>query len=151
MQEPIKLNCGYGRCPLDGFVNLDKRDGWMFQDGFDYATGSVDAITISHALMYLDNIELMDFLAEAYRALRGGGVIRITEDNTTDPKSGVYGGWKRDAICLTDSRMMRTRLEKAGFDVCDVSPDETHYTDFSLIQELHGKPPRVFHIEGIKP
>ena len=32
----------------------------------------------------------------------------------------------------------------------DMKPDETKYKDKSLIQQLHGVPPRVFHIEGIK-
>lgn len=151
-KRPIKLNLGSGNFPLPEpeFINLDKRKyRWHFQDGLNYFDRTVDAITISHAIMYLTKRELVDFLGEAYRVLKRGGVIRITEDNATDPNSGVYGGW-RGAVLMTDAKVIRECLEANNFEVYDTAPDETKYIDKSLIQQLHGVPPRVFHIEGIK-
>ena len=50
----MRLNLGCGEEHLiDGFVNLDARTGWHFEDGLPYPDGSVEAITISHALMYV--------------------------------------------------------------------------------------------------
>ena len=157
-KKAIKINLGCGVYPLEGFINLDKGrkyGRWYFQNGLNYHDNSVDAITISHSLMYLDVDELWKFMIEAYRVLKIGGVIRITEDNTTDPRSSVYGGYKKHRNpppfkCLTDAKMMRKALEQAGFKVYDVSLDETHYKDKSLIQHYHGEFPRVFFIEGQK-
>ena len=159
-EEVIKLNLGCGAFPLPEpeFVNLDKGRGygrWFFQDGFKYHDNSVDAITISHALMYLTEEELWRFMKEAYRVLKEGGVIRITEDNTTDPESSVYGGWHKEREvppfkCLTDAKMMRDALEQAYFKVYDIELEETYYKDRSLIQQRHGEAPRVFAVEGVK-
>ena len=143
----LKLNLGCGKNKLDGFVNLDRKEGWKFQDGLsNYYDDSIDAITISHALMYLDDAELKTFLTEAYRVLKVDGIIRIVEDNVGE------GGRKKwwSARILTNAKMMREFLEGARFEVYDVKLDETHYIDNSLIQRFHGDPPKTFHMEGIK-
>lgn len=145
----LKLNLGSGRHPLEGFINLDRKNGWLFQNKLSYKDNEVDGVTISHLLMYIILPDLYEGLKEIHRVLKSGGVLRITEDNTTDPESEVYGGY-RDALILTDAKMVRVVLEKIGFKVYDVNPEETHFVDESLIQQFHGKPPRVFHIEGIK-
>ena len=146
----IKINCGCGRYPLAGFVNLDKKKGWVAQDGLkDFEDFSISGITISHMLIYLSHRETYDFFKECYRVLGQGGIIRITEDNTTSPESEIFGGW-RDFITLTDPKIMIILLEKAGFTARECAPDETLFIDKSLIQQFHGSPPRVFHVEGAK-
>lgn len=150
---PIKLNLGAGHKKLKGFINLDKDYGWKFQDGLgDYLTNTVEAITISHALMFLTAEELDKFLDEAYRVLKQEGVIRITEDNTENPDSDTYKkGW-RGCKCLTSPEMMSKHLAVAGFAVSHCTPERTNYKDKSLIQTFHNEnnPERVFHIEGLK-
>lgn len=147
----LKLNLGCGKKRLKGFDNLDKRYGWDFKNGLSYDDDSIDAITISHSLMYLTIEELNWFLGECWRVLKRGSWIRITEDNTEDPESDTYKtGWKNEAKCLTGPKQMRESLEDAGFDVYDVSPEETNFIDKTLIQQFHGDLPRVFHIEGKK-
>lgn len=149
-----KLNLGCGPYRLEGFVNLDIKRGWKFQDGLPaYADNSVEAITISHALMFLTEEELGVFLAEAYRALMPGGIIRITEDNTEHPLSDTYQkGWKTPP-CLTGPAMMNKHLWAAGFTTEILTKDTTNFKDNSLLQnnghEL-GNPLRVFFIEGRK-
>lgn len=148
----MKLNLGSGPNPLDGFVNLDKNDGWRFEDGLgDYPDGSVEAITISHALMYVALEDWSDAFAEFFRVLEPGGVIRITEDATDNPDSERYGGFP-GATTLTNSRLAACHLEDAGFmrwmwlGAC-----ESLFRDSSLCQDLHGGEPKVFFIEGVKP
>lgn len=148
----FNLGCGHNR--IKDFINLDIKRGWTFQKGLpDYPNESTDGITISHALMYINERELSVFLREAYRLLIKGGVIRITEDNTEHPQSDTFKkGW-RGSKCLTGPKMMRTFLEKAGFEVFDLTNNTTKFIDNSLMQNNgheHDNPLRVFYIEGRK-
>lgn len=45
--------------------------------GLDFADSSVDALYTSHMLEHLDEVEARDFLRDAYRVLRPGGVLRV--------------------------------------------------------------------------
>ena len=156
---PLRLNLGCGRPgalswhPMPGFVNLDKALGWRFEDGLGmFESESVSGVTISHTMMYVRDADWTPFLADVYRVLRPGGVVRLTEDDATSPKSSRYGGWKgsEPAVTLTDALMARGHLERAGFTVYDVKHGDTHYTDPSLMQAQHGTPPDVFFIEGVR-
>lgn len=150
----MKLNLGCGAYPLNGFANLDAATGWRFEHGLsDYPTGSVDAITISHALMYVRPKYWPAMFAEFARVLRDGGVIRVTEDNTADTRSRTHGtGWRgsQPAITLTDAGMVKAHMLDAGLVAHDVDPWQTHYRDDTLIQRRHDDPPHVFHVEGIR-
>jgi len=143
------LNLGSGACELEGFVNLDRHHGWRFEDGLDYPGGSVDGITISHALMYVHERDWPGVFGEFARVLVPGGVVRVTEDSTDDPASERFGGY-HDYVTLTTPALVRRHMEAVGLQVRDVAPNETRYRDDSLIQRLHGEPPKVFHIEGVK-
>lgn len=156
--DPLRLNLGCGNPraaswhPMPGFVNMDAALGWCFEDGLrDFPDRSVAAITISHALMYVNAKAWPYVLDECARVLEPGGVLRITEDNTAHPASRTYPkGW-RDAQTLTSPAQTRAALERAGFAVTDVEPSATTYRDPSLIQQQHGEPPHVFFIEGTRP
>jgi predicted SAM-dependent methyltransferase len=144
-----KLNLGCGINKLEGFENLDIETGWSFEAGPWPHYGTVDAITISHAIMYVPEAELKRVMYELYKCLKFYGVLRITEDDTEHPDSERREGYEGHAV-KTGPKMMRRYLEQAGFEVHDVRPDQTRYTDKSLIQNFHGIPPKVFHMEAIK-
>lgn len=149
----VKLNLGSKHRRLEGFDNLDKIFGWHFQDGLpNYKDNSVDAITISHALMFLTLPEVTTFAKEMLRVLKPGGVVRITEDDTENPKSSWYktGNIKSGPSCLTGPKMMGQILKGAGFQVFDVDRNLTHFYDKSLMQSYRGGQPDFFFIEGIK-
>lgn len=145
----MRLNLGSGGHPLDGFDNLDL-PGWRFEDGLGYADESVEAITISHALMYVVGDDWPAVFAELARVLEsGGGVVRITEDSTSDPESERFGGHP-DAVTLTSPLLVLDHLRDAGLGATEVSADVSFFSDYSLIQRWHGDPPKVFHVEGFK-
>lgn len=157
----IRLNLGCGNPndrswhPIEGWTNRDPAlDGWRFEDGLgDYANGSVEAITVSHALMYLADDAWPAFIAECARVLCDEGVLRITEDHCTDTRSRTYPkGWQgsQKAVCLTSPEMVKTFLCGAGLRAVDCDPDQTNFVDRSIIQQQHGEPPDVFFVEGIR-
>jgi len=149
----VKLNLGSGAHPLGGFENLDLTNGWRFEDGLgQYPDGSVEGITISHALMYVALADWPFVFSEIARVLEPGGVVRITEDATDDPASERFGGFD-GAVTLTSSALVRQHLAAAGLDDYDRTPHLTYFDDgldSSLIQTWHGDPPKVFHCEGVK-
>ena len=142
----MKLNLACGGNRLEGFVNLG--DPWRFQDGIPHPDLSAEAITISHALMYLPLPDWPAAFAEFHRVLAPGGVIRVTEDYTTHPLSERYGGHP-DAVTLTSPHIVNKHLLIAEFsEVDDVAADVSR--DPTLIQALHGVAPKVFFVEGVK-
>ena len=146
------LNLGCGPNPLDGFVNLDLPD-WRFEDGLPYPDESIEAITVSHALMYVDQ-EFWPFVfSEFARVLEPRGVVRITEDATDDPKSQRFGGF-HEAVTLTTADLVLSHIGDAGMFGFLMNDDgvsqTTMFRDFSLCQSWHGKPPKVFFVEGLK-
>jgi ubiquinone/menaquinone biosynthesis C-methylase UbiE len=145
-----KLNLGCGINKKDGFINLDRTDGWWFEDGLNYADGSCKAITISHALMYVEEKNYNMVFREFFRVLEEGGVIRITEDDTENKDSERFMKPYEGAKSSTGPLMMRKYLEEAGFYVYDTTADRSAFVDNSLLQSLHGIPPKVFYIEGVK-
>ena len=151
----MKLNLGSGAHPLDGFENLDLTNGWRFEDGLgQYPDGSVEGITVSHALMYVPLADWPFVFAEIARVLEPGGVVRVTEDATDDPRSSRYPDGFDGVVTLTSRGLVRTYLELAGLDAVDVTPNWSYYRNGAsgeLIQTFHGTPPKVFHIEGVKP
>lgn len=159
VELPLRLNLGCGTPntrswhPMPGLVNLDASLGWRFEDGLsEFADASVAGITISHALMYLDIDNWPRVFDEFARVLRPGGVLRITEDDTTTTGSARIGGWRGSApaATCTDAAMVRRAMDAAGFTVRDVTADTTSFHDTSLMQSQHGAPPDVFFAEGVR-
>jgi LmbE family N-acetylglucosaminyl deacetylase len=157
---PLRLNLGCGTPstrswhPIAGMENLDKSMGWCFEHGLgEFVEHAVDGITVSHALMYVP-LERWPFVfSEFTRVLADGGVVRITEDETSHPESRTYGvGWQgsEPAVTLTSAARLVEHLERAGLVATIVGKDETQYADRSLIQAQHGDPPHVCFVEGRK-
>ncbi len=165
-QRGRRLNLGGGINPIQGFDNLDQKTnaetieattddmiqtGWNFEDGLpQYEDGSVEAITISHTLMYVDQQYWPAIFSELLRVLEPGGILRVTEDAI-----GADGS-KRPIIrphakVATDVDLVRRLMNQAGFDPHELSPNVSLFYDPSLIQQNYGDPPDVFHIEGIRP
>lgn len=171
--EVRKLNLGAGGFPLPDFINMDMRTDleaifkkraeeekgpqyifkvWNWRNGLgEFKDNSIEAITESHSLMYLKVAEYEKALKECYRVLMPGSIMRVTEDDCEYPDCDKFGLPWGNPDSKTGPVMMRRELEKVGFTVYDVGPEETQYKDNSLIQQFHGTPPRVFHIEAVKP
>lgn len=150
LAEGVKLNLGCGGYPLPGFVNLDAQNGWRFEHGLgSYPDGSVSAVTISHALMYVPQEEWPEVFSEFARVLKPGGVLRVTEDSTDDPLSERFGG-HHDAVTLTTRELVRRSMKDAGFIPYSVPAGQSFYRDDSLIQNRHGGEPKVFFCEGVR-
>jgi LmbE family N-acetylglucosaminyl deacetylase len=145
-----RLNLGGGINPIRGFENLDKSSDWYFEDGLvSYRDDSVEAITISHALMYVDSSVWPMVFSEIARVLEPGGILRVTEDAIGAPGSS-RPVLRPGASVPTSLELVREAMIGAGLDPQVVSPNVSLFYDTSLIQQNYGQPPDVFHIEGIK-
>ncbi len=138
------LNLGSGTYPLEHAVNLDLTNGWDARDGLKmFTNASIEAVTISHMLMYLTVSEMIDLFEEIHRVALGG-VLRITEDDTRDPANIWH-----DAVSVEQPEGFRRALHATGFiGARIVDPNETRWSDSTLIQQHHGDPPLVFHMEA---
>lgn len=151
MADQIKLNLGCGKEPLEGFHNLDKKNGWLWESGLPmYKDNSVDAITISHTLMYVEDKYMPTIFEELIRVLKPGGVVRVTEDSTDDPLSERYNGHP-ECVSLTSAAKTMSLMFMAGFKKAfKLKADSTLWEDKSLCQNYHGGEPKVFFVEGVK-
>ena len=146
----MKLNLGCGDKPLIGFDNLDKETGWTWEAGLPYDDETVEAITISHTLMYVEDRHMAYIFKELYRVLKIDVVVRITEDATDDPLSMRYNGHP-EAVSMTSQEKTVCLMIQAGFRKLAVcSADNTMYKNSELLQDYHGGRPKVFFVEGQK-
>ncbi len=149
-RQLVKLNLGAGPNQLAGFHNLDPTfsPAWRFEDGLPmYADESVDAITISHVLMYVDRADWPPIVGELERVLKPGGVVRITEDAI-----GGNGSARREmrphAKVATCAELVLEHLDGLNGEL--VTANVSYFHDRTLIQANYGDEPDVFHVEGIK-
>lgn len=85
MERRLHLGCGKRHIP--GFIHIDLAN----YDHIDYthdvaelpmfADESVDLIYACHVLEYFDAVEVVDVLAEWWRVLRSGGILRVAVPN----------------------------------------------------------------------
>jgi ubiquinone/menaquinone biosynthesis C-methylase UbiE len=143
----MKLNLGCGSSKLNGFINLDKNIGWTWESGIPYKNETIEAITESHSIMYVNDKDWPFIFNEIKRVLIPGGIIRITEDATDNPESKWFGGHPT-AISLTSFKKISDYL--FDFNVFKVAYDFSYFKDKSLLQDLHGGEPKVFFLEAIK-
>lgn len=146
----LRLNLGGGLNPIPGYLNLDKSNGWKFEDGlFEYPDGSVEVVTESHALMYVDERYWPLVFGEIARVLQPGGLARFTQDAIGAPGSRRPVIRPRAKVATSAERVLR-HLAAVGLDGRVVEPDETSFADRTPIQQNYGSPPDVFHVEAVK-
>lgn len=147
----MKLNLCCGPRKLEGFLNLDRPD-WYWGQFLPIEGETAEAITISHGLMYAPFSLWPGIFAELARVLVPGGIVRITEDETSLQASERFEGRGQDseAVSLTTRANVAEFLTRAGLLPLEVDPDTSWFKDRTLIQRWHGDPPKVFFIEGRK-
>ena len=73
----IKLNLGSGDFELDGYINLDRKNGNEVYPLVAYADNSVDEIRASHILEHFGRREMFNVLQNWVSKLTIGGVLKI--------------------------------------------------------------------------
>jgi SAM-dependent methyltransferase len=170
MQRPesLVLNLGAQSDLSPNWIGLDRlphrKDGietvlWDFSSGLAFAEdGTLDGITISHALLYVPREAVEKLFRDAYRALKPGAVLRISEDDcrTRSPDDCHYMRFK------TEPSEILGLLKGTGFRAEIVGPEKSfssnpfvkralHMDLWSEIDARSGKPTGIFFVEGIKP
>lgn len=147
--ECVKLNLGAGPNPLEGFDNLDPtyEPRWSFPQPIPYAVESVDAITVSHVLMYVPLEDWPACFAEMARVLAPGGVVRLTED-AIGGEGSARETIRPGAAVATTADLVMAHLRDAGLYAELVTANVSAWHEKSLVQRNYGQAPDVFHVEG---
>ena len=160
----LNLGCGHVGEDMPGFVNLDRnpaygdRTGWKVDDGLRrWADGSVDAVTVSHLMMYVPLHTWHLLLDEVARVLKPGGHVRVTEDVIDDPASRhwmghdpLHSSWKGRVVTAMTTQLVVGMLGMSGIAAREVGREETS-CPVDIRQDRHGGPPHTFYVEGVKP
>jgi len=163
----ILLNIGAGKDLISDWINLDRHYFrvhdqesvlWDFSRGLRmFERDSVDAITVSHALMYIPLSSHSDFFNECFRVLKRGGVLRISEDDAKVRRANDCHYY----VGPTSPIMIRQALSCSGFEVFDHYPSTTKSRYASIMRVNHMEywdhvkfqknfQTGVYFIEGVK-
>lgn len=157
-EEKIKLNLGAGSVPLDGYRNLDLKDGIDIR-ALPYARDSVDEIRASHVLEHIPNAQVFTTVRHWFECLKPGGRVRIAVPNLDwiideyrkgnpngYPLEGFLYGSQTDADDYHKAAFTFQKLTDilvaAGFD--EIGMFEADAQDCSAL-------PVSLNIEGYKP
>jgi hypothetical protein len=122
----MKLNVGAGGLPLVGYTPVDRKLGSEAYP-LAYPDGSAEEIRASHVLEHFDWRTVPKVLADWYRVLKPGGILKVAVPDMTyianhldDPKSPFYlMGGQSDANDFHRSAFTRETLSQhltaAGF------------------------------------
>lgn len=72
----VRLNLGAGDVPLEGYTNLDIKDGHVAYP-LDYPDASVDEVRASHILEHFSHRQVLDVVRDWARVLKPGGTLSI--------------------------------------------------------------------------
>jgi predicted SAM-dependent methyltransferase len=74
--QPVRLNLGAGGSPIDGYENIDLKNG---KSAFPlkYADGTVDEVRASHILEHFPHGEVEAVVREWARVLKPGGKLKV--------------------------------------------------------------------------
>ncbi len=97
----VLLNLGSGTVTHPAFVNVDLHVGWHihYRRGVDdlrpFRDASVDLVYVSHCLEHIPHGRVNAVLAEWFRVLKPGGILRVGVPDF-DALLKVYEAWGRD-------------------------------------------------------
>jgi len=140
IMKKLKLNLGSGDCPIDGYVNIDRKNG---QEAYPlaYEDDSVDEIRASHILEHFGFNEIDKVLRNWVDKLKPGGLLKIAVPDIDKVIEGYRKGDAKTAqyICggqidendyhksVFNRKALTNKLE--GMDLHDVSHWDSEISD----------------------
>ena len=114
----VNLGCGYR--PMKGWVNVDRARGsevqlvWDLAKGLPFPNSSCSVIFSEHFIEHISKEDATRFLSECYRALKAGGVLRIsTPDAETFLRS--YAGDQKFLAHPSFSQQIDTPIDRVNY------------------------------------
>lgn len=90
-KEDLCVNLGCGYRPLKDWINVDRARGpevqvvWDLSEGLPFADSTCSAIFSEHVIEHVSKDHAVRLLAECYRVLKVGGILRLST-----PDAGRY-------------------------------------------------------------
>lgn len=163
----MKLNVGSNEVRLEGWINIDiegmadvKHDA---RTRFPYEDNSVDFIFSEHFIEHLNEPEGKFFLAECFRMLKPGGVVRTSTFNILtiadnliknrwdEYNKELYGGMFSDR---TGMEFFNLAVYEANFHKWMYNPDEmirmlstAGFTQFKVCEKRISEHPELCNLE----
>lgn len=163
--DELKLNLGAGASPIDGYINLDRKNGNEIYP-LNYPDNSVDLIRASHCLEHFPSRETAKVLADWVRALKPGGSLKIAVPDFakcakwyldgTSALIGSYimGGQTDDDDYhkwIFDSESLTQMMQKAGLENITVwESDAPDCSSLEVSLNLQGTKPLEVSAAGIR-
>ncbi|KKM55110.1 hypothetical protein LCGC14_1552970 [marine sediment metagenome] len=153
--KTVKLNLGSGNCPIDGYENVEIKNGQKAYP-LDYEDESIDEIRAAHILEHFGRGETLDVLKDWTRKLKPTGTLKIAvpdfakivdEYKSGEPQAvGHLCGGQVDEHDLHknifDRRSLTSLLEKVG--LVDIKHWDSKVKDCSSL-------PVSLNLQGTKP
>jgi len=159
MSDTLKLNLGAGAFPLEGYINLDRKNG---QEAYPlaYPDGSADEVRASHILEHWSHREVLKVIQDWVRVLKPGGWLKIAVPDfgliAKNYAAGVEGlpmqGWvmggHTDANdhhgALFDADLLYDLLEGVGLiNIQEWQSEAKDCASYSISLNLCGRKPLV--------
>ena len=153
--ERLKLNLGSGDCPIEGYVNIDRKNGQEVYP-LAYEDNSVDEIRASHILEHFGIYEVGNVLKNWVDKLKPCGLLKIAvpdmdkiieQYKSGDIKTTGYicGGQVDDNDyhkCIFNKRALTNLFEKLG--LCEIRHWKSEITDCASL-------PISLNLQAYKP
>ena len=129
--ENLKLNLGSGKGVMEGWRNIDIKEGAVAYPLGSIENESVDVVRASHLLEHFPRNLVVDVLKEWVRVLKPGGVLKIAVPNFRWIAENYLAGAEFDVIgytiggqtdendyhkCLFDEKTLNEIMVKAGLE-----------------------------------
>lgn len=153
----VKIMVGCGRRLLPGWLGLDKRptrqgvQGWTWPAPLPVNENTADVILSSHFLNFLPAERYVEFFLDCWRALRPGGVLRLSEDRCESGRVWKHPGGSDPHGNVIQSTPTQAAIGEAltavGFDWREVTQD---FTSSPHRDVLLGNTRELLWHEGVK-
>jgi len=133
----VKLNLGAGGQKAEGWTSVDRAGDVdvtldLVADDWPWPAGSVDGIVLHHILCMLTVEEMATVLANCYRVMKPGGVLRVSD---ADLARGIQAALRFDFGWFVEYRGGDSMEKTVGFFITQGGARKQHLQGWDLVAQ----------------